>query len=318
MCSAQVKLPVWSGRHPGQPRRQPNAGLFRADAPLPTGCHWEEQNRNQSSLQTAWRRLSAGRKSLTGAGKGDALPGRPAPRPLRPSGGAAAGLLVPRQERHAGEGLGAALALVLLGVRVRLQVGPQVGAVGEGPAAVRAGVGLLTWGRGGRQVSDRLQRPEQPCGGWPQARRCISRPPPRGSSALTVRLTPSSPLPAPSGSVTGALAPALHRGGHVLDNLGKTAAAKTPILARWLFASSGAPLGPSVTSPGRERRCRPPGSCTHPPKATVGTVKAAVQGQALRTNEDSRVLQATSNQGDQGFGQSPSVGTLPSRLTPQV
>lgn len=63
MCSAQVKLPVRSGGHPGQPRRQPHVGIFRADDWLPTGCHWEEQNRNQSSLETAWTRLSTGRES---------------------------------------------------------------------------------------------------------------------------------------------------------------------------------------------------------------------------------------------------------------
>lgn len=56
----------------------------------------------------------------------------------------AAGFLMPRQERHAGEGLGAHGAPVLLGTNVSLQVSPQVGAVSEGPAAVRTGIGLLT------------------------------------------------------------------------------------------------------------------------------------------------------------------------------
>lgn len=49
------------------------------------------------------------------------------------------------EQRHAGEGPGTRLALVLLDVRVGLQVGPQVGAVREGPAAMRAGEGLLPW-----------------------------------------------------------------------------------------------------------------------------------------------------------------------------
>lgn len=47
------------------------------------------------------------------------------------------------QEGDPGERLGAAPALVLLNVRVRLQVRPQVGAVGESSAAVRAGKRLL-------------------------------------------------------------------------------------------------------------------------------------------------------------------------------
>lgn len=63
---------------------------------------------------------------------------------------------MPQQEGHAGEGLGAAAALVFPGVRVRLQVGPEVGAVREGPAALRAGIGLLSWGRG---------RPSKPASG---------------------------------------------------------------------------------------------------------------------------------------------------------
>lgn len=47
------------------------------------------------------------------------------------------------QQGHAREGAAAGLAAVLLDVRVRLQVGPQVGAVGERSAAVRAGERLL-------------------------------------------------------------------------------------------------------------------------------------------------------------------------------
>lgn len=59
----------------------------------------------------------------------------------------AAGFLMPCQERHAGEGLGAHSAPVLLGTSVSLQMGPQVGTVSKGPAAVRTGIGLLTCGR---------------------------------------------------------------------------------------------------------------------------------------------------------------------------
>lgn len=50
------------------------------------------------------------------------------------------------EQGHAGEGPGARLALVLLDVRVRLEVRPQVGAVCKGAAAVGAGEGLLSWG----------------------------------------------------------------------------------------------------------------------------------------------------------------------------
>lgn len=71
----------------------------------------------------------------------------PAPNPCLSGARAAARFLVPSQERHAGEGLGAALALVFLGVGVCLQVGPEIGAVRKGPAAMRAGIGLLPWGR---------------------------------------------------------------------------------------------------------------------------------------------------------------------------
>lgn len=84
----------------------------------------------------------------------------------------AARLLVLVQQRHAGEGAGAPRALVLLHVRVRLQVGTQVGAVGEGAAAVGAGEGLLTW-RGQRQAGARpfpRGRPTpHPRGPWPPA-----------------------------------------------------------------------------------------------------------------------------------------------------
>lgn len=55
-------------------------------------------------------------------------------------------LLVPGQQRHAGEGPGAGTAPVLLDVRVGLEVGAEVGSVGESPAAVGAGVGLLPCG----------------------------------------------------------------------------------------------------------------------------------------------------------------------------
>lgn len=56
---------------------------------------------------------------------------------------AAPRLLVLVQERHSGEGFRAVLALVLLHVRVRLQVGPEVGSVGKRAAAVRARERLL-------------------------------------------------------------------------------------------------------------------------------------------------------------------------------
>lgn len=50
------------------------------------------------------------------------------------------------EQGHSGEGSGTCLALVLLDIRVGLEVGPEVGAVGEGAAAVGAGEGLLAWG----------------------------------------------------------------------------------------------------------------------------------------------------------------------------
>lgn len=62
------------------------------------------------------------------------------------------------EQGHAGEGAGARLALVLLDIRVGLEVGPKVGAVGEGAAAVGAGEGLLPWGEkaGGGQEAAKL------------------------------------------------------------------------------------------------------------------------------------------------------------------
>ena len=58
----------------------------------------------------------------------------------------AARLLVLVQEGHPREGFGATLALVFLDIRVGLEVGPKVGAVGKGAAAVGAREGLLAWG----------------------------------------------------------------------------------------------------------------------------------------------------------------------------
>lgn len=83
-----------------------------------------------------------------------------APPPCRAHLGArtAASFLMPCQERHAGEGLGAHGAPVLLGTSVSLQVSPQVGAVSKGPAAVRTSIGLLTCGgKKGGQVSGHRQ-----------------------------------------------------------------------------------------------------------------------------------------------------------------
>lgn len=59
----------------------------------------------------------------------------------------AACLLMPKQQRHPGKGLGTAVTLVLLNVRMSLQMGTEVGAVCKCSAAVGAGVGLLTWKR---------------------------------------------------------------------------------------------------------------------------------------------------------------------------
>lgn len=50
------------------------------------------------------------------------------------------------EQGHSGEGSGACLALVFLDIRVGLEVGPKVGAVGKGAAAVGAREGLLAWG----------------------------------------------------------------------------------------------------------------------------------------------------------------------------
>lgn len=64
------------------------------------------------------------------------------------------------QQRHAAEGARTGPTLVLLDLGVGLQVGPQVGAVGEGPAAVGAGEGTLTWweeGEGGAVSTWTLQ-----------------------------------------------------------------------------------------------------------------------------------------------------------------
>lgn len=51
----------------------------------------------------------------------------------------AASFGVLRQERHPREGLAAGGTRILLHVRVRLQVRPQIRPVGEGPVAVSAG-----------------------------------------------------------------------------------------------------------------------------------------------------------------------------------
>lgn len=48
------------------------------------------------------------------------------------------------QEGHAREGLEAGLAAVLLDVRVGLEVGAQVAAIGKGAAAMSAAKGLFT------------------------------------------------------------------------------------------------------------------------------------------------------------------------------
>lgn len=55
------------------------------------------------------------------------------------------------QQGHAAEGPRAGATLVLLDLGVRLQVGAQVGAVGEGPVTVLTGEGPLTWWGGGEQ-----------------------------------------------------------------------------------------------------------------------------------------------------------------------
>lgn len=74
----------------------------------------------------------------------------PLPSPSPPSGGASHRRgAAPRgavllQQGHAAEGARADAALVLLHLGVGLKVGPQVGAVGEGPVAVGAGERALT------------------------------------------------------------------------------------------------------------------------------------------------------------------------------
>lgn len=63
-------------------------------------------------------------------------------RPLRGRAAARDGVFV--QQRHAAEGARAGAALVLLHLRVRLQVGAQVGAIGECPVTVGTGEWALT------------------------------------------------------------------------------------------------------------------------------------------------------------------------------
>ena len=62
---------------------------------------------------------------------------------LVPGGRGTAGLGVLVEEGHPAEGFVAARAGVLLVLEVGLEVGPQVGLVGEPPGAVGAGEGLL-------------------------------------------------------------------------------------------------------------------------------------------------------------------------------
>lgn len=59
-------------------------------------------------------------------------------------GRAAAGGVVLVQQRHAAEGPRTRTALVLLHLGVGLQVGAQVGAVGESPVTELTGKGTLT------------------------------------------------------------------------------------------------------------------------------------------------------------------------------
>lgn len=90
----------------------------------------------------------------------------------------AAGLLVFVEQGHPGEGPGTGLALVSLHIRVRLEVGTQVGAVGKGAAAVGAGKGLLTWGETPEGLASPGQGPEysQASTGWgsPGASHCAA------------------------------------------------------------------------------------------------------------------------------------------------
>lgn len=60
-----------------------------------------------------------------------------------------------RQQRHAREGLGAVGAGIFLDVRMRLQMRPQIGAIGKGAMTMLATEGFLT--RVGAYVS--LQQP---------------------------------------------------------------------------------------------------------------------------------------------------------------
>lgn len=58
------------------------------------------------------------------------------------------------QQGHSAEGASARAALVLLHLGVGLQVGAQVGAVGEGPVTELAGEGALACGDEGQTISD--------------------------------------------------------------------------------------------------------------------------------------------------------------------
>lgn len=136
--SAAISKPLWI-------RKPTEEGLVREGSPicLPAtgsaghgGAHWSTQNtedgtRDRFSPQPRGA-AAAGRRRAPGAAAGsrrrrEALGSAGAPRAAR--------LLVLVQQGHAGEGPRAGLALVLLDLRVCLQVGAQVGAVGEGAAA---------------------------------------------------------------------------------------------------------------------------------------------------------------------------------------
>lgn len=119
-------------------------GLSRCH-PAP-GPEWTEQNQKRLHQSPQGRMQPDGfsEGNSEGAGRTGSFlleSGRSAGPPQ------AAGLLVLVEQGHAGEGAGAGPALVLLHLRVGLQVGAQVGAVGEGAVAVGAGEGLLTWGQ---------------------------------------------------------------------------------------------------------------------------------------------------------------------------
>lgn len=162
--------------------------VFSHSPDSPTGLLW------------FWTEAGGGgqREGERGAGqpstpRGDVLCLLPAPRRPSSGAGAAAGLLVARQERHAGEGLGTVPALVLLGVGVRLQVGPEIGAVGEGPAAVRARVGLLAWERKRSAVSVSLLGHRS----WPQGHGSLFINKPQGAwvaQLVSVGLWVSAPV----------------------------------------------------------------------------------------------------------------------------